>query len=105
MMIYGSLNLISWVFSIFKAPGFGVVDGTVRYSFVYGLGLIGRLRLVVRWSWVVRWSRAVGWSRVVGWCRVMRTVGTVGGVMTAVADGAMGAYISRCNGDNSQRYH
>jgi len=34
MMIYSSLNLISWVFFIFKAPGFGVVDGASRFSFV-----------------------------------------------------------------------
>ena len=51
MLIYSSLNLIGWVFSIFKAPSFGVVDGTVRHSFVYRFGFVGRL--VVGWSWLV----------------------------------------------------
>jgi len=32
MMIYSSFNLIGWVFSIFKTPGFGVVDGTGRIT-------------------------------------------------------------------------
>jgi len=30
--IYSSLNLIGWVFFIFKAPGFGVIDGTGRVT-------------------------------------------------------------------------
>jgi len=57
MMIYSSFDFIGWVFCIFKAPSFGVVDGTGGFaSFVCGSGLVGRLmvgRAVVRWSWVV----------------------------------------------------
>jgi len=57
MMIYSSFDFIGWVFCIFKAPSFGVVDGTGGFaSFVCGSGFVGRLmvgRAVVRWSWVV----------------------------------------------------
>jgi len=32
MLIYSGFNLIGWVFSIFKTPSFGVVDGTGRIT-------------------------------------------------------------------------
>jgi len=56
MMIYSSFDFIGWVFCIFEAPCFGVIDGTVRYCFVCSRfvgrsGFVGRL--------------VVGWSRVV----------------------------------------
>jgi len=99
MIINSSLELVSWVLIIFKAPGLGGVDRAGRRISLVCMSRFVGSRLVV-----VGWSVMVCRGRVVGWCMV-RTVGTIcdSGLGT-MADADMGSYISRGHGHNDQRH-
>jgi len=84
VIINCSLQFVSWVFSIFKAPVLSVVDRAGRvlsfvcmYWFVSWCWFIGSWLMVVSWSMLIRWGRMVGWCRLVRWWCRMQVADTI----------------------------